>query len=152
MYIYLLNIDCLIIVQWFLNKINIFRNKLKRPLVFNAPDNIDNLFLGIYSTKIYKEKKKIYIDKIKGIAYFDSGQKKFINAELGYKLRYNFKDFGLLYSLGSLNLSTNKPNFIFNDNISITYKNIGFEFIHFSDWFLTNHKEYDIPYTVSITF
>jgi len=135
------------------DKIDRFRNKLKRPFVFNTTDTIDKLFVGVYSTKIYKQKKNFFVDIVKGLAYFDDGgkTKKFINAELGYKLRYSLNEFSLLYSIGSLNLSSKKPNFIFNDNISIAYKNIGFEFIHFSDWFLTDQRDYDVPYSISIT-
>ena len=142
-----------------LKEIEEFRNKYElRPFIYRTQNQIDNLYISfnieneIYNNK-YNKNIFFFVNNVYGISYFNDNnpkKKKFLNLENGIQFCFKLKNVVLKYSLGTINISTNKPFIIFNDNISINYNDFGFQLTHYSDWFLTENKGYDVPYNLVI--
>ena len=130
------------------------KNSYLRPLIFKTTNQINNLYLSLNNeNEIYNKNNVFLINEIYGISYFiddDAEKTKFINLEYGYQFCLKYKLLSIKYSLGSLNISTKKPYIIFNSNLSINFLNFGFQLPHYSDWFLSKEKGYDIPYSLVI--
>ena len=146
-----------------IKEIENFRKKYDlRPLIFSTTNQINNLYLSYNDeNQIYNKNNLFLINLIKGISYFDDDdidndndnkkiQTKFLNLEYGLQYCLKYKFLAIRYSIGTLNISSRKPFIIFNDNLSINFNDFGLQLTHYSDWFLSKNKGYDVPYNLII--